>query len=207
MTRVKICGIRCLEEAIAAREAGAWAIGQVFAPSPRRLEVDVAAAINRKLGRTILKIGVFVNEEVEDLRRIAASCRLDMVQLHGDEEPAYLEEVSVPVIKSFRMRGSLELEQLKRWRPWAYLFDSYRPGVYGGTGESFDWSFLQEIARQERIILAGGLNTENVGRAIHQLRPMAVDVSSGVEYPGGGKDPAKIREFINIVQEQAAEYL
>ncbi len=203
MTRVKICGIRSLEEAIAAREAGAWAIGQVFAPSPRRLEVDIAAAINRELGQSILKIGVFVNEEAENLRRIVASCRLDMVQLHGDEEPAYLEEVSVPVIKSFRVRGSLELEQLKRWRPWAYLFDSYHPGVYGGTGESFDWSFLQEIARQERIILAGGLNTENVGRAIHQLRPMAVDVSSGVEYPGGGKDPAKIREFINIVQEQA----
>lgn len=203
MTRVKICGIRSLEEAIAAREAGAWAIGQVFAPSPRRLEVDVAAAINRELGQSILKIGVFVNEEAENLRRIVASCRLDMVQLHGDEEPAYLKEVSVPAIKSFRVRGNLELAQLRRWHPWAYLFDSYRPGVYGGTGDSFDWSYLQEIARQERIILAGGLNMENIVQAIHQLRPLAVDVSSGVEYPGGGKDPAKIREFINIVQEQA----
>ncbi|MDD2510087.1 MAG: phosphoribosylanthranilate isomerase [Syntrophomonas sp.] len=203
MIRVKICGIRSLEEALAARDAGAWAIGQVFAPSPRKLEVDMAAAINRKLGGTILKIGVFVNEEPENLRRIVASCRLDMVQLHGEEEPAYLEEVSVPVIKSFRVRGRLELERVRRWRPWAYLFDSYRPGIYGGTGESFDWSFLQEIARQERIILAGGLKAENVGRAIHQLRPMAVDVSSGVEHPGGGKDPAKIREFINMVQEQA----
>lgn len=205
MIRVKICGIRKLEEAIAARGAGAWAIGQVFAPSPRRLDVDRAAAINRELGRTILKIGVFVNEEVEELRRIVRDCCLDMVQLHGDEEPAYLEELEVPAIKSFRVQGVPELEDIRRWRPWSYLFDSYCLGVYGGTGESFDWSFLREIAGQERIILAGGLNRENIGRAIRQVRPMAVDVSTGVEYPGGGKDPVKIKELIDIARGKGGE--
>lgn len=202
MIRIKICGIRKLEEAIAARGAGAWAIGQVFAPSPRCLEVDKAAAINRELGRTILKIGVFVNEEVEELRRIVRDCCLDMVQLHGDEEPAYLGELEVPAIKSFRVQAVPELEDVRRWRPWAYLFDSYRLGVYGGTGESFDWSFLRDIARRERVILAGGLKKENIVRACRQVRPLAVDVSTGVEYPGGGKDPAKIKEFIDIVRGQ-----
>ncbi len=204
MTLVKICGIKNLEEAVCAASHGTWAIGEVFAPSPRRIAVEKAATINRNLNGSIIKIGVFVNEKLEEVERIAKLCRLDMVQLHGDEPPEYVEELKLPVIKSFSLTGSPDPEHFRRWRPYIYLFDTFSTSVRGGSGQTFNWEWLEGLPREIRFILAGGLNPRNVGAAIQRLRPLAVDVSSGVEYPRGGKDPLLIETFIREAKEADA---
>jgi phosphoribosylanthranilate isomerase len=201
VTLVKICGIKTFEEARIALEAGAWAIGEVFAPSPRRLEVVSAAAINKRLGQTVVKIGVFVNEGLEQVREIVTLCHLDMVQLHGEEPPEYLPEIPVPVIKSFPVKGPLTVKQIQQWPAWAYHLDAYRSGLRGGTGQVFNWDWIPCLPGLARIILSGGLNEYNIEFAIRQIRPMAVDISSGVEFPGRGKDPDKIKRFIEKVKE------
>ncbi len=201
MTMVKICGITRREEAVNAQRLGVWAIGEVFAPSRRRIQPEQAAAINRHLGDKVLKIGVFVNEPLDEVCAIVKNCGLDMVQLHGEESPEYLEELPVPAIKCFALRGSVQIDEVKRWRPWAFLFDAYNPALRGGSGQAFNWEWLQAISKSERCILAGGLNPENVASAIRQLRPLAVDVSSGVEAVGGGKDPHQMEQFMQRVKE------
>lgn len=201
MSRVKICGIRTLEEARMASRAGVWAIGEVLAPSRRRIEVDQAAAINRELTGGILKVGVFVNEQLDSIKYIVRNCGLDMVQLHGDEAPELLEEIEVPVIKAFPVQGPIDPDYVRRWRPWAYLFDTAVNGQCGGSGRSFNWDYLQAVQDWPNLILAGGLNADNVAAALRRLRPMALDVSSGVEFAGGGKDPLKIDQFMNEVRE------
>ena len=204
MTRVKICGIKTIQEAKYACDYGAWAIGEVFAPSPRRITVEEAASINRTLNGSIMKIGIFVNEKLEEVERTAEICRLDMVQLHGDEPPEYVQELKLPVIKCFSLTGSPDPEHFRRWRPYIYLFDTFSTSVRGGSGQTFNWEWLEGLPREIRFILAGGLNPSNVGAAIQRLRPLAVDVSSGVEYPGGGKDPLLIEAFIRGVKEADA---
>lgn len=202
MTRVKICGIRTGAEARAARECGVWAMGLVFAPSRRRIDPATAARICRGEGAGLLKIGVFVNESPARIRKIIQACGLDAVQLHGEEEPSIISEFDVPVIKSFPVFAPLEPGLLTRWQPWAYHFDS--PGSKvgrGGTGCVFDWSHLARMAAGSRVIIAGGLEPDNVGRAIEMITPWAVDVSSGVEFPDGGKDPAAIQRFMDSVKE------
>ncbi len=201
MTRVKICGIRTQTEALTACRSGAWAIGEVFAPSRRRIDVDRAAAINRELTQKVLKVGVFVNEDIDMMIRIVRNCKLDLVQLHGDEPPELLAELPVPVIKCFPVNGRIDSQYVKRWRPWAYLFDTAVNGHSGGSGQSFNWDYLQAIRNWPNLILAGGLNSSNVADAIKQIRPLGVDVSSGIEYPEGGKDPQKIEQFMNEVRE------
>ncbi len=184
-----------------ANRAGAWAIGEVFAPSRRRIEVDQAAAINRELTGSLLKVGVFVNEQLDTIKRIVQSCGLDMVQLHGEEAPELLAELPVPTIKSFPVQGLIDPDYVRRWRPWAYLFDTAVNGQRGGSGTSFNWDYLQMVQDWPNLILAGGLNAGNVATAIQRLKPLAVDVSSGVEYIEGGKDPLKIEQFMNVVRE------
>ncbi len=201
MTRVKICGIRSLEEARMAVKFGAWAMGEVFADSPRRISIEQAEQINRQLGEDILKIGVFVNEKLESIKSIIKTCSLDVVQLHGEEKPEYAAEIDIPVIKSFSLTGPVEPDYIKQWKVWAYLFDTYSPAVRGGTGKSFDWRWLDGIRADNKIILAGGLKSSNVATAINAIRPLAVDVSSSVEFPGGGKSLEKIEQFIMAVKE------
>lgn len=209
MTRVKICGIRDLHEARWAVEQGAWAIGQIFAPSRRQISHNTAQAINLVLGSSVVRIGVFVNEDLDRLNATAARCRLDMVQLHGDESPEYCREVQLPVIKAFRPRGPVKAEDLERWPVRACLFDAGGPSarsekggkLYGGTGTTFNHDWIQDLAGERRLIVAGGLNPGNVARVVNRLRPLAVDVSSGVEFPEGGKDPALIRLFMQQVKE------
>lgn len=201
MTRVKICGIKSIAEAGEAVRLGAWAIGEVFAPSKRQIDADAAAAINRQVQNTVLKIGVFVNEDIDTLCSLIRYCSFDLVQLHGDESPEYVQEIPVPVVKSFPVSGPLDVEEVRRWPARAYLFDTGSESQRGGSGRTFDWQWLDTVKGKIDIILAGGLNSSNVGRAIHQVHPMAVDVSSGVEYSGGGKDPLKIKEFIQAVKE------
>lgn len=201
MTLVKICGIRNLKEAVWAGKCGAWAVGEVFAPSPRRIEVEEAAAINQELKDGILKVGVFVNEELAEVKRIVDHCCLDLVQLHGDEAPEYLDELSLPVVKCFSLYGPPDPDYLRRWHPSLYLFDTRSFTLRGGSGRSFNWEWLKELPPDIEFILAGGLNPGNVGMAVKRVKPLAVDVSSGVEYPGGGKDPLMIEAFINEVKE------
>jgi len=201
MTKVKICGIKTLEEATFISRSGAWAIGQVFAPSRRRIEVDRAAAINRELGGGVLKVGVFVNEALDTIKQIITTCDLDMVQLHGEESPEFLSEITVPVIKSFSVNDYVDPDYVKRWRPWAYLFDTAVQEQWGGSGISFNWDYLQTVRDWPNLILAGGLKAGNVGAAIQRIKPLAVDVSSGVEYPAGGKDPQAIESFMDEVKE------
>lgn len=201
MTLTKICGIRTSAEADAAQKAGAWAIGQVFAPSRRRISPEKAAEINLHFPQ-LFKIGVFVNEKLEIIRDIVEYCRLDGVQLHGDEGPEVVKKLDIPVIKSFAVEGPLDTLLLQRWQPWAYHLDSKSSGpVRGGTGRAFNWEHIGAAASRFRIMLSGGLNPDNVGAAIKTVRPWAVDVSSGVEFPGGGKDPDSIVRFVRQVRE------
>ncbi len=202
MTRVKICGIRTLHEAKWVMKAGAWALGEVFAESPRRIEAEKAAKINRQIGNSILKIGVFVDEDLDLVKDIVRSCKLDMVQLHGTESPEYAAEIEVPVIKSFSLKESAVQEEIRKWPVYACLFDSYSASARGGTGKGFDWRWLDQVkGLGSKIILAGGLNAGNAGTAIRTVHPMALDVSSGLEYPQGGKNPAEIIKFIKSVKE------
>lgn len=201
MTRVKICGIKTADEALVAKKLGAWAIGEVLASSSRRISWKQAAEINHAVGSDIAKIGVFVDEALDSLLRAVRECRFDMVQLHGDESPEYVQEIPVPVIKAFSVTGPVDPEEIKRWRAFAYLFDSKALSLRGGSGQTFDWGLLSGVQGMNNLILAGGLNAANTAQAIRTIRPMAVDVSSGVEYPEGGKDPAKIIEFIHEVRQ------
>ncbi|MGE5417312.1 MAG: phosphoribosylanthranilate isomerase [Acidobacteriota bacterium] len=204
MTLVKICGIRTIEEALAAQNAGTWAIGQVFAPSKRRVSIEEAAAVNHMLSESIVKIGVFMDEPFNSLCSIANECGLDIVQLHGSESPEYVDSLPMPVIKTFKLDGPVESMEVKRWCAWGFLFDTGGPGINGGSGTSFDWSWLDGLYGVPNLMLAGGLNPHNVQQAIKKVKPMAVDVSSGVEYPEGGKDPVKIKDFIQQVKEADA---
>jgi phosphoribosylanthranilate isomerase len=202
-TRVKICGITNLEDARCAVEAGADALGFVFyEKSPRFVTPEEAAAIIRQLPPLVAKVGVFVDAPSEDVRRIAAECGLDALQLHGQESPAFCQSLGFwNVIKGFRIESERSLGLLAQYPTAAWLLDSHVPGQMGGTGCSFDW----ELARQVRdwgrpIILAGGLTHENVAEAIRVVQPYAVDVSSGVEASPGRKDVEKLRRFIAAAQ-------
>lgn len=197
-TRVKICGITRREDAQAAVRSGADAIGLVFyPPSPRAVTLEQAAAIVRHLPPFVTVVGLFVDASRGRVREILSAVPLDLLQFHGEENAAACSGHGRPWIKAIRMRESLDLEQLMHHYGEAagLLLDTYRAGVPGGTGESFDWDRIpREMASQ--IILAGGLNPHNVDQAIRQVRPYAVDVSGGVEAAKGIKDTGKMAAFI-----------
>jgi phosphoribosylanthranilate isomerase len=195
--RVKICGITSREDALLAVEAGAHALGFIFAPSPRQVTPEQAAEIIAALPPFVQTVGVFVNGDVE---AVLARCPLDAVQFHGDESPAVLARaIGVRRIKAFRVAESQDLEPLAHHGDVAdaYLLDARVPGIAGGTGQTFPWQLAREARRFGRpIILAGGLTPENVGVAIETGAPDAVDVSSGVEASPGRKDPYLVRQFL-----------
>ncbi|MCB1759878.1 MAG: phosphoribosylanthranilate isomerase [Gammaproteobacteria bacterium] len=201
-TRVKICGITRREDAEAAVAAGADAIGLVFyPPSPRAVTIEQAARLVAALPPFVSVVGLFVNADRDEIRRIVQRVPLDLLQFHGDEPPAECEGYGRPYLKAVRMRDGIDLlEQRKRYSgAAALLLDSYRKGVPGGTGATFDWQCIPaEIAPS--IVLAGGLDVDNVERAVRLLRPYAVDVSGGVEREKGIKDAAKIAAFIRGVE-------
>lgn len=201
MTRVKICGLGSLPAALAAARRGADAVGLVFVPSSRRrVEVELAGEICRALPPFLARVGVFANQPLVEVLGIAAEVGLSAIQLHGDEPPEYCASLSLPVIKALRVRDSSSLEALGRYPVHAYLLDSHAPHRLGGTGQRFDWDLARRAVREgHRIILAGGLNAENVTEAVQRVRPYAVDVSSGVETQGE-KDVAKIAAFLEAVR-------
>jgi len=201
--RSKICGITRIEDALAAAEAGADAIGFVFyAKSPRAVDVRQARAIIAELPPFVTTVGLFVNASRCELNEILEVVPLDLLQFHGDETPADCEGYQRPWIKALRVRPGDDLEAACQLYSGArgILLDTYVDGVPGGTGEAFDWS-LVPARLSKPIILAGGLSAANVGQAIAQVRPYAVDVSGGVEQAKGIKSAAKIEAFMQAVKQ------
>lgn len=201
--RSKICGITRIEDALAAAEAGADAIGFVFyAKSPRAVDVRQARAIIAELPPFVTTVGLFVNASRCELNEILEVVPLDLLQFHGDETPQDCEGYHRPWIKALRVRPSDDLEAACQRYAGArgILLDTYVPGVPGGTGEAFDWS-LVPARLGKPIILAGGLSADNVGQAIARVKPYAVDVSGGVEQAKGIKDAAKIEAFMRAVKQ------
>lgn len=202
VVRSKICGITRVEDALAAVEAGADAIGLVFyAKSPRAVTVQQARAIIQALPPFVTPVGLFVNASRCELGEILDAVPLALLQFHGDETPADCEGWHRPYIKALRVKAGDDIAAACEAFAGAsgILLDTYVEGVPGGTGEAFDWSLVpQGLAKP--IILAGGLTADNVAAAIAQVRPYAVDVSGGVEQAKGLKDPAKIRAFMAAVR-------
>ncbi|NTY92397.1 phosphoribosylanthranilate isomerase [Pseudomonas putida] len=201
--RSKICGITRIEDALAAAEAGADAIGFVFyAKSPRAVDVRQARAIIAELPPFVTTVGLFVNASRCELNEILEVVPLDLLQFHGDETPQDCEGYHRPWIKALRVRPGDDLEAACQLYAGArgILLDTYVAGVPGGTGEAFDWS-LVPAHLSKPIILAGGLSADSVGQAIAQVRPYAVDVSGGVEQAKGIKDAAKIEAFMQAVKQ------
>jgi phosphoribosylanthranilate isomerase len=196
--RSKICGITRIEDALAAVEAGADAIGFVFyAKSPRAVSVQQARAIIRTLPPFVTTVGLFVNASRCELGEILDAVPLDLLQFHGDENAEACEEWRRPYIKALRVKAGDDIAAAVAAYPGAsgVLLDTYVEGVPGGTGEAFDWSLIPPDLSKP-LILAGGLTPENVSDAVARVRPYAVDVSGGVEASKGIKDHAKIRAFI-----------
>lgn len=200
MLTVKICGIQTIESAQAAQDFGADLIGFVFAESRRKIGVSAAAKISAALTR-VGKVGVFLDQPLTEVLEIAERCRLDLVQLHGDESPEYCQKLNRPVIKAFRLDSNFSPALVQTYHvPWI-LLDSFVPGQAGGTGVAFDWEAGRKRLGQpnQRLLVAGGLTPENVAEAIGILQPDGVDVSGGVE-DGGEKSLEKIGRFIDAAR-------
>lgn len=196
-TRIKICGITRDEDLHAAVDCGADALGFVFfPPSPRFLDDVRANRLAQQVPPFVTRVGLFVNAEVAFVRSTLAAVPLDLLQFHGDEDAAYCQQFGLPYIKAARMRPGLDLLEYAALFPAAraILLDAYVDG-YGGAGVSFDWSLIPQKLPLP-MILSGGLTPANIGEAIRAVRPLAVDVSSGVEVAKGIKDAVKIAEFI-----------
>lgn len=199
MVKVKICGITDVATAVEVAKAGADAIGLVFAPSRRQVTEEQARAIVQQLPPFITKVGVFVNESSDEVNRVARSCGLDVVQLHGQESPDYCRQMEKPVVKGVSVKNAESLTAIKDYQVQAILLDTYHPEQAGGTGETFDWSLTTWLGTDTPVILAGGLGVDNVREALDRVQPYGVDVSSGVE-TNGSKDIQKIRDFISRVK-------
>lgn len=200
-TRIKICGITRLEDAQAAVEFGAHALGFVFyEPSPRYVSPETAAQLIAQLPPFVTTTALFVNASKARIEAVMAQTGIDLLQFHGDEPEAFCRTFKRPYIKALRMKSGLDLDAAVAEYPTArgILLDAYRPDLPGGTGEAFDWDRIPVALRPE-IILAGGLAPENVASAVSRVRPYAVDVSGGVERSKGIKDANKIKLFIEEV--------
>lgn len=202
MTKVKICGVKTVAAGLAASEAGADFLGFIFAPSRRRIEPETAREIVRRVRNEydVAMVGVFVNAPAAEMRAITSLCRLDYVQLSGEEDQGVIDVLDTPVIKTFHVSSCTPASELHE-RALAsnaavVHFDNGRDGSHGGSGRPFDWDLIPRLDRP--VLLSGGLTSVNVGDAISRVRPWGVDVSSGVER-GGEKDPELIRDFLAAV--------
>jgi len=203
-TRIKICGITRVEDARVAVESGADAIGLVFyASSPRNVSLDQARAIVAAIPPFVTIVGLFVDPLREQVESVLRHCSLNLLQFHGDEAPDFCGAFALPYIKAARVRPDGDLVQYLSpyFAAQGWLLDAYHEQLYGGTGGAFDWKLIpRDLARP--VILSGGLTPDNVGAAVRQVRPWAVDVSSGVEANKGVKDAAKIAAFIAGVKNE-----
>lgn len=196
-TQIKICGITNIEDALQAVEAGADALGFVFyEKSPRFVTPHDVQRIIAELPPFVTTVGLFVNEPIPRIRRTMAAARLDVVQLHGDEQPEDCLIEPLRVIKGLRVKDATSLDGVDQYEVSALLLDAWCDEAYGGSGKQFDWQLAKRLTAKQPLILAGGLNPENIVDAVRQVNPYAVDVSSGVEAKPGKKDHQKVAEFI-----------
>ncbi len=196
--RIKICGLTREEDVRALKNLDVDFAGFIFVPgTPRHLDISRAKKLTGLVPSGVRRVGVFLDERPETVRRIAADCGLDFLQFHGNESPEYCSRFGLPYFKTVRVLGPIETDRLAGYQPEAFLLDTYSRRAAGGTGRTFDWSLAREASgRGMKFLLAGGLNPENVARAIEEVRPWGVDVSSGVESAPGFKDPEKLRSFV-----------
>ncbi len=203
VTRVKICGITRVADALAAAKLGADAVGLVFyEPSPRAVTIAAAAEITASLPPFVTSVALFVNPEVALVEQVIQQARVDVLQFHGDETPEFCAGFQRPYFKALRMQPGVDIAQLANGYTTAQgiLLDAWLPGVPGGTGRTFDWQQIpQQISKP--LILAGGLNVANVATAIAKAKPWAVDVSGGVEVSHGIKDMSKLSQFMQAVRQ------
>ena len=200
-TRVKICGITLVEDAVSAVNAGADAIGLVFyAPSPRAVTIVQAQQIVAAMPPFVSVVGLFVNAKQTEIESVLSEVRLDILQFHGDESASDCQQINLPYYKAIRVKAESNLLQYEAEfkSAKALLLDTYSEAAVGGTGQVFDWGLIPKNLSKP-VILAGGLTAENVASAIRQVRPYAVDVSGGVEQNKGIKDAAKIAAFMRGV--------
>jgi phosphoribosylanthranilate isomerase len=203
MVKVKVCGITVPEDARVAADAGADAIGLVFAESPRRVGVERAREITAALSESILKVGVFVDEEPDEVLRIAREISLDYAQLHGGEDPKIVAEIrsgGLGVIKALRVRDESSLEAIKWYDADLFLLDAYSEKAPGGTGARFDWELAKALRGYANILVSGGLSPENVREAIEFFEPYGVDASSSLEERPGKKNGELVRRFVSAAK-------
>jgi phosphoribosylanthranilate isomerase len=211
MTRAKVCGLTNMDDARHAAELGAWAIGLIFHdPSPRACPLPEAERIGRELKRAAPEVtGVFVNRPLEEVAAIADACSLSILQLHGDEGPAYCDEAArrtgCRVRKAVQVRDRSSLAALRAYHVDLHLLDAHHPELRGGSGRTFDWRLVREHRGDVPVVLSGGLTPDNVAGAIAATRPFAVDSASGTEAAPGRKDPAKVEAFFRAIAQADAE--
>ena len=206
MVRVKVCGITNLDDALAAVEVGAHALGFIFVPSsPRHITIEQAAHIISQLPPFVAKVGVFADVPMERVKEAMNVCPLDLAQLHGEESPAYCAALFPRAIKTFRVKDEEVLSLISNYQASAYLLDTFDTAILGGTGQRFDWRIAQKAVALDRpIILSGGLNPDNIQEAVTMVRPYGVDVSSGVEARPGKKALRKMQQFFSRLREVEA---
>ncbi len=199
MTMVKICGITNAGDARVAAEAGADAVGLIFAESPRRVGIEGARRISIALPENIIRVGVFVDEEPAEVLRISRKVGLDLAQLHGDETPdtvTAVRESGVKVMKALRVRDAASIDALDGYEADLFLLDAYSEKARGGTGERFDWRVAKSLRGRDNIVVSGGLGPENVHEAVEFFEPYGVDASSSLEDEPGRKNGERVRRFV-----------
>ncbi len=203
MVRVKVCGLTSVSDAQLIAELGFHLMGFIFADSPRQVKASEVKEIIKRVPSRVQKVGVFVNEKPDKVLSIASYCGLDLVQLHGDETPAYcnrLQREGLRIIKAFRVKDQTSLKGLSEFRQEGvdfFLLDSHHPHRRGGTGSTFDWRMIMGL--EDRIFLAGGLRPDNLFKAVKKVNPYALDLNSGVEIKPGKKDPVLLRRVAEIL--------
>lgn len=196
--KVKICGITNIEDALFACELGADAIGFIFYKNSRRfIEYEKAKSIVQSLPSFVLKVGVFVNEDSEIINKVSNEVGLNIIQLHGEESPEFINEIKLPVWKVFRVHKEFDFDILKKYKNCDFMFDTFSKESYGGTGEIFDWNIIPTELRN-KIILAGGISANNIEEIYNYVSPAWVDVSSSLEKCPGKKDEIKLKEFFDV---------
>jgi phosphoribosylanthranilate isomerase len=189
-----------MNDALKATSLGVDALGFIFAPSPRRVEPDVAKKIILALPKTLLKVGVFVNEAPEEVLRVAKYCSLNTLQFHGEESPEYCKRFYHPIIKAIRIKSFESLKEMEKYPDCLILLDTFSPTQAGGTGNPFSWEVALKAKEEREFILSGGLKPENIEEAIKKVRPWGVDICSGVEAIPKKKDLLKMANFVKEVR-------
>ena len=203
---IKICGLTTAEDTVSAVAAGAGALGfNFYEKSPRYVTPERAAELAAVAAPGVLKVGVFVNEDREFVQTVADDAGLFAVQIHGDEEPQAFADMPLPVWRAVRIEEGVCRPDPAEWKALRYVVDAAVPGVYGGTGVEADWDSAARLAKEQALMLAGGLNPDNVGEAVRTVHPLGVDTASGVEREPGKKDWDKVRKFVRAAKECGLE--